>query len=241
MTDPIIKFEHVSKKYPDTAGKIAVSDFSLEIIPGELFCLIGPSGCGKSTVLKIVAGLEKISSGSITKPNTVAMVFQSGALFPWMSTEDNISFGLRMKGMSSSKTREKTREYLKMVKLEGFEKKYPRDLSGGQRQRVGIARALALETEVLLLDEPFSALDPVTTDELHLDLLKIWKDTGKTIVMVSHSLEEAVFLADRIGIMENGGLKEVLDNNLPRPRADEGKVVIAQIEKIRQKLENSEN
>ncbi len=233
MTDNIIVLEQVNKFYLETGKKLVVKNFSLEIQKGDFFCLVGPSGCGKSTVLKLIAGLEEPSSGKIIKPETVGMVFQLGALFPWLAVEDNVGFGLDMKGLSNTEVKHQSLEYLKMVNLENFAKKYPRELSGGQRQRVGIARALAINPEVLLLDEPFSALDFLTTDELHQDLLKIWQETGKTIVMVSHSLEEAVILADKVGVMEEGKLLGVIDISYERPRKEQGEKFFTEVNKIK--------
>lgn len=233
MTDTVISLRNVYKAYLSTPKKFALEDFTLEIQKGEFFCIVGPSGCGKSTVLKIISGLETPTTGQITKPENITMVFQSGALFPWMSVEENISFGLRMKNFPSHKIQEMVKVYLQMIGLEKFRDKYPRELSGGQRQRVGIARALAVEPEALLLDEPFSALDPLTTDELHHDLLKIWQQTKTTIVMVSHSLEEAVLLAGRIGVMGEGNLKGILDISLPRPRNEHEEDFLQEVGKAR--------
>lgn len=212
MTD-YLSLSEISKSYPGTPKKWAVQDINLKIAQGEFFCLIGPSGCGKSTLLKIIADIEKPSSGTVNKPTDISMVFQGGALLPWLTVEENTAFGLKMSGKSTDVSL-----YLKMVKLEGFNKKYPRQLSGGQRQRVGIGRALAVKPSVLLLDEPFSALDPLTTADLHKDLLKIWLETKITVVMVSHLLEEAILLADKIGVMKDGTIKEVLAVSLTRPR-----------------------
>jgi len=216
LTNSIV-FDQVNKKYP-LAKVVAVHDFSLQIQTGEFFCLIGPSGCGKSTVLKLIAGLETPTSGKLDRPTGVSMVFQSGALFPWLTVEENVAFGLRMKKIPESLVKESVTKYLAMVNLSEFAHHYPRELSGGQRQRVGIARALAVIPDVLLLDEPFSALDSLTTTELHADLLKIWNDTKITIVMVSHLLEEAVLLADRVGVMKEGTLKGTVEIYLDRPR-----------------------
>jgi len=193
-----------------------VDSLTLEIHQGEFFCLVGVSGSGKSTILKLIAKLEKPTSGQIQSTENVGMVFQLGALLPWLTVEENVIFGLKMKGIS--KETSIARKYLEMVKLENFEKKYPRVLSGGQRQRVGIARALAINPDVLLLDEPFSALDPLTTEELYLDLLDIWRKTGKTIVMVSHYLEESILLGDRVGCIKEGKLMGIVDIDLKRPR-----------------------
>lgn len=195
-----------------------MEDISLQIRQGEFFCLVGPSGCGKSTLLKMIAGIEQPTSGTANRPEKTSMVFQGGALLPWLNVEDNTAFGLKMLNTPKHITLEKVSAYLRMVNLTGFNRKYPRELSGGQRQRVGIARALAVNPEVLLLDEPFSALDPLTTSELHQDLLKIWQETKITIIMVSHLLEEAIFLAERIGVMAQGTLKVITETDLPRPR-----------------------
>jgi NitT/TauT family transport system ATP-binding protein len=233
----IIDFKNVTRAYK--AAKVtAISDVSFTVDESEFFCLVGPSGCGKSTILRLIGGIELPSSGTIEKPNEVSMVFQSGALLPWMSVEENVSFVNKAKGLSRLKIDEQTTKYLKMVDLEAFRFRYPRELSGGQRQRVGIARALAVEPKVLLLDEPFSALDPVTTDELHACLLKVWQETGKTIVMISHSIEEAVLLSDRIAVMKQGGIKEIVEVNLKRPRNAESKDFLKLLDEIKTTLEN---
>lgn len=220
MDNAIISLKNISKSYPGS-GKRAVSNISLEIKKSEFFCLVGPSGCGKSTLLKLIAGLELPTVGEINKPANVSMVFQSAALFPWLSVEDNAGFGLKMEGFHPKIIGETVHKYLEMMGLSELKKRYPSELSGGQKQRVGIARALAVNPEVLLLDEPFSALDLLTTEELEKDLAKIWQDTGKTIVMVSHSLAESVLLADRIGVVVSGSLQGIVNINLPRPRHNE--------------------
>jgi NitT/TauT family transport system ATP-binding protein len=234
----IIDFKNVSRVYK--AAKVtAVSDINFEVSEGEFFCMVGPSGCGKSTILRLIGGIEVPSSGTIDKPNEVSLVFQSGALLPWMSVEENVSFVNKVKDISRLKIEEQTTKYLKMVDLEALRFRYPRELSGGQRQRVGIARALAVEPKVLLLDEPFSALDPVTTDELHECLLKVWQETGKTIVMVSHSIEEAVLLSDRISVMKQGGIIEIVEVNLKRPRNAEAKDFLKLLDQIKTLLEGN--
>jgi NitT/TauT family transport system ATP-binding protein len=233
----IIDFKNVSRVYK-TAKVTAISDVSFAVDEGEFFCLVGPSGCGKSTILRLIAGIEPATSGTIEKPSEVSMVFQSGALLPWMSVEENVSFVNKVRNLSKLKIEEQTTKYLKMVDLEAFRFRYPRELSGGQRQRVGIARALAVEPKVLLLDEPFSALDPVTTDELHACLLKVWQETKKTIVMVSHSIEEAIFLSDKIAVMQQGGIKEIINIELKRPRNAESKEFLQLIDRIKSLLES---
>lgn len=235
----VISFDSVSKRYPQGVTN-ALKNITLEILREEFFCLVGPSGCGKSTLLKLIAGIENPSSGEIDKPTQVSMVFQSGALLPWLTVEENVGFGLKMKGISSRVTAEVSAKYLDLVHLSDFAKKYPRELSGGQRQRVGIARALAMEPEVLLLDEPFSALDPFTTEELHRDLLNIWKTTKATVVMVSHLLEEALILADRVGVMGQGEIKDIIEVNLPRPRNAHSEEFLSLIERLRRILNQGE-
>jgi NitT/TauT family transport system ATP-binding protein len=235
----IIDFAAVSRIYK--AVKVtAISDVSFTVDEGEFFCIIGPSGCGKSTILRLIGGIEEQSGGTIEKPDEVSMVFQSGALLPWMTVEENVSLVNKVKGLSSLKTDELTTKYLRMVDLEAFRFRYPRELSGGQKQRVGIARALAVEPKVLLLDEPFSALDPLTTDELHAYLLRIWRETGKTIVMVSHSIEEALFLSDRIAVMKQGTIKEIVEVELKRPRKEESKEFLKLFDKVKLILEGDQ-
>lgn len=231
MTEEAVCFDHVYKSYVHPS-KWVLEDFSLKVLNEEFFCLVGPSGCGKSTALKLVAGIEEPSKGKVTKPPAVSMVFQSGALLPWLSAFNNVSFGLAMKGFPQKQVKEETKRYLEMVKLEEFADKYPRELSGGQRQRVGIARSLAVKPQALLLDEPFSALDPVTTSELHRDLIKIWQGEKITVLMVSHLVEEAVMLADRVGVMSQGKLTAVAEISLPRPRIEESEDFQRLVEKI---------
>lgn len=232
----IINLKDVSKVY--LAAKVtAVADINLSVNQGEFFCMVGPSGCGKSTILRLISGLEQASTGKVIAPSETSMVFQSGALLPWMTVEENVSLVNKVRHLSKSKIEELTLKYLRMVDLETFRFRYPRELSGGQKQRVGIARALAIEPKILLLDEPFSSLDPVTTDELHQYLLKVWQETKETIVMVSHSIEEAVFLSDSIAIMTNGKIQEILEVNLKRPRNEDTREFLELVEKIKKILE----
>jgi NitT/TauT family transport system ATP-binding protein len=233
--DDIIIFEKVSKTY-EPGGEVALRDVSFSVKNGEFKCIIGPSGGGKSTILKLIAGLEKESLGKITKPAEISMVFQAGALLPWLNVFDNISLGLRVKKETEGKIKATVEKYVEMVGLKGLEEKYPRDLSGGQRQRVGIARALAVDPKVLLLDEPFSALDPKTTEELHKDILKIWNETKKTIVMVSHSIEEAVSLADDILLIKNYSVEHRFSVNLPRPRRENEETFAHEVAAVRREF-----
>jgi NitT/TauT family transport system ATP-binding protein len=228
--EPIITFDNVSKKFEET--DIALRDVSFSVMPSEFVCVIGPSGGGKSTILKIIAGLEAASSGTVQKPENIAMVFQNGALLPWLTAAENIELGMESHAMryrehhhhhvslSDSVLHRETEKYLSLMHLTDVAQRYPRELSGGQRQRVGIARALAVHPAILLLDEPFSALDPKTTEELHKDLIHIWTETKTTIIMVSHSIEEAVTLAEKIMLIKNRTIAHTFTVTLPRPRRE---------------------
>jgi NitT/TauT family transport system ATP-binding protein len=216
---PIV-FENVSKEYVRD-HQIALKDVSFRAEPGEFVCLIGPSGCGKTTVLKLVAHLEEPTSGTLKIPANVSMTFQSGALLPWLSVFNNVAFGLRAQHKNEDFTRQEVEKYLSMLKLTEYAARLPAELSGGQRQRVGIARALAIDPSVLLLDEPFSALDPKTTAELHDDIIDIWRETKKTIIMVSHLIEEAVSLADKVILMKSGAIEKIYPITLVYPRREQ--------------------
>jgi NitT/TauT family transport system ATP-binding protein len=229
----IIELKEVGKTYPKVE-RPSLQGINFLALQGEFIILIGPSGCGKSTLIKIVAGLEKASVGEVERPEHVAMVFQSGALFPWLTVAGNLEIVLKAQGLQPGQIKRRIRANLDLVELTSFAAKYPRELSGGQRQRVGIARALAVEPEVLVLDEPFAALDIKTTEMLHQDLLKIWQATHKTIVMVSHSIEEAVTLADRIVLMNAGRIVRTYHlADMPRPRREQAESFIHQVQAIR--------
>lgn len=206
----------------------ALKDVNFKINEGEFVAIIGPSGCGKSTLLKMVAGLFKPTSGQIVVEGKEVhgpgldrgVVFQEGALFPWMTVADNIRFGARNKKMPPHQLEKRTREVIKLVQLEGFENAFPARLSGGMKQRVAVARALAYEPEVLLMDEPFGQVDAQTRGKLQQMLMDVWRRTNSTIMFVTHSIQEAVFLADRIIIFSArpGTVKEEITIDLPRPR-----------------------
>jgi len=207
---------------------VALKDINLDIPQGQFVCLLGPSGCGKSTLLNAVAGFAPPSSGSITvdgQPVTApgperGMVFQEYALFPWMTVEDNIAFGLQIKGQPKAQIKATVDKLLNMLSLQDFRNRYPKDLSGGMRQRVAIARVLALDSPIMLMDEPFGALDALTRRNLQDELLRIWSELKKTIIFVTHSIEEAIYLADRIVVMtyRPGTVKRDLLIDLPRLR-----------------------
>lgn len=233
-SNPIIAFENVSKTYD---GKdVALVNANFEVPHGAFACIIGPSGGGKSSVLKLIAGITEPTAGAVVKPKHVSMVFQAGALMPWLPAIENVAFGLYGKGLSMPRIRSTAQKYFKMLGLAGLEEKLPRELSGGERQRVGIARALAVNPHVLLLDEPFSALDPKTTDELHKDIVKIWKETGKTVVMVSHSIEEAVALGTMVILVKDYAVKKVFDVDLSRPRHEHATPFMREVRQIKKEF-----
>lgn len=225
-----VKVSDVSLAFEKENGEetLALDTVNLEIKDKEFVCFIGPSGCGKTTLLRTIAGLEFPDSGEITLDGekiTVpdskrGMVFQEYSLFPWSTVIQNITFGPQMQGMSKGESLERAEKYLKLVGLEQFRNSYPYELSGGMRQRVAIARALANEPKVLLMDEPFGALDAQTRNTLQNELLDVWAKNQITIVFVTHSVDEAVFLADKIVVMtaRPGKIKKVINVDLPRPR-----------------------
>jgi NitT/TauT family transport system ATP-binding protein len=215
----VIQFEKVGKVYAGDP-KPALTNVSFSVERGEFVCLIGSSGCGKTTILKLIAGLEEPSSGTVTKPERVSMAFQLGALLPWLTVYENVALGLRVRGAPEAETTRLVEQELRAMGIAPFAQKYPNELSGGQRQRVGIARALAVEPEVLLLDEPFSALDAKTTAELHDDIIALWHRTGKTIVLVSHLIEEAVSLAERVILVRDGIIDSIYPVTLAYPRRE---------------------
>lgn len=209
----------------------ALQDFNLDIREGEFFTLLGPSGCGKSTFLNVLAGLARKTGGSISIDGQPAsginreqgVVFQGYALFPWRTVLQNIEVGLEIRKIPKRERRETAEQFLHLVGLAGFGQRYPHELSGGMRQRVAIARALAYSPSLLLMDEPFAALDAQTREILQSELLRIWEQHKTTIVFITHSLDEAIYLSDRIAVMTHrpGRIKSVLDIALPRPRPAE--------------------
>lgn len=219
----------VRKVWLGRAGSVvALDEVDLEVRVRDFVCLLGPSGCGKSTLLEMLAGLVEPSSGQIlmdgvavTGPSAKrGMVFQSHALFPWRTASENVEFGLEMARVPSSERGKKAAHLISLVGLKGFEGALPRELSGGMCQRVAVARALATSPEVLLMDEPFGALDAQTREELQKETVRIWQETRSTIVFVTHSVQEAVTLAERIVVMTKhpGRIRAVIENKLARPR-----------------------
>lgn len=206
----------------------ALSNINMRVKKGEFVAIVGPSGCGKSTLLDILAGLTPPASGEIhidgkriTGPALDrGIVLQGYALFPWRTVRRNVEFGLEVKNVPKEERKEISRHFIRLVGLDGFENRYPLELSGGMKQRVAIARALAYDPEVLLMDEPFAAVDAQTRETLQDELLRIWDETKKTIIFVTHSIDEAVYLADRVAVLTTnpGTIREIVATNLPRPR-----------------------
>lgn len=225
------KFFQVKNEENQSDSLVILDDFQLEVKEGEFLSILGPSGCGKSTFLNILGGLDSQSSGEIFVDdqavtgagNNLGYVFQAYALFPWRTVLENVGAGLEIRGVKRKERREIAKEYIDLVGLGEFGHRYPHELSGGMKQRVAIARALAYQPEVLLMDEPFAALDAQTREVLQYELLRIWEETHKTIVFVTHSIDEAVFLSDRVAVMtaRPGRIKEIIEVPLARPRSEE--------------------
>ena len=230
-----VKIDHVEKIYEGRNGKmIALNGVDFEIKENEFICVVGPSGCGKSTLLNIIAGLLEPTSGAVYVDGKKVegtgiergVVFQQYALFPWLTVLQNVMFGLKLKGMPDAQAKEIAMKYIKMVQLEEFVHSYPKELSGGMKQRVAIARAYAVQPEVLLMDEPFGALDAQTRAQLQENLLKTWEQERKTCFFITHDVEEAIILAQRVIIMSArpGRIKDIVDINIPYPRTQETKL-----------------
>jgi NitT/TauT family transport system ATP-binding protein len=242
----IIELEHITKIYPRPEGESQIlADVSLEVMDGELLAIVGPSGCGKSTLLRIIHGLIPPSAGTVRFAGrtqeginlSCGMVFQSFALLPWLTVEENVEIGLEARGVPEDEMRKRAGRYIDKVGLDGSEDAYPRELSGGMKQRVGLARALAVEPKVLLMDEPFSALDALTSINMRSELVDLWGDPSlpvDTIVIVTHIIEEAVELADRIVVLASnpGRIVETIKVDLPRPRDKKSTEFAALVDRV---------
>ncbi len=200
-----IHLADVSKVYGDASNAVhALDRVTLDVEPGEFVCLLGASGCGKSTLLNLVAGLDGASAGSVDVEGRTSLLFQEAALFPWLTASGNVELALRLDGVSAkAERRERARQLLASVHLDGFERKRPHELSGGMRQRVALARALAQQVDVLLMDEPFGALDAMTRDILHDEIERLWREQGLTVLFVTHNVREAVRLGDRVVLLSS--------------------------------------
>ncbi len=234
---PKVQIKDVKKIYEGRNGQtIALNGANLDIYDNEFICVVGPSGCGKSTLLNIIAGLHEATSGEVLVDGVKVegtgvdrgVVFQQYALFPWLTVKKNVLFGLKLKkGMTDEEREEIAMKYIKMVGLEKFVDSYPKELSGGMKQRVAIARAYAVNPSILLMDEPFGALDAQTRTQLQTELLKTWEEEKKTCFFITHDVEEAILLASRVVVMSArpGRIKEVIDIDIPYPRNQETKML----------------
>ena len=230
-----LKIDNVKKIYNSRNGEmIALNGVNLDIAENEFICVVGPSGCGKSTLLNIIAGLLEPTSGAVYCDGKKVegtgtergVVFQQYALFPWMSVKKNVMFGLKLQGIKGKEAEEKAMKYIKMVQLEDFLDHYPKELSGGMKQRVAIARAYAVNPSVLLMDEPFGALDAQTRTQLQSELLETWEKEQKTCFFITHDVDEAIILAQKVIIMSArpGRIKEIVNIDIPYPRTQETKM-----------------
>lgn len=222
LETPAIVIAGVSKVFGHgNAAVVALDRVSLDIAPGEFVCLLGASGCGKSTLLNLVAGLDQPTSGTVeVHAARTGLMFQEAALFPWLTVRGNVELALKLAGQGRDERRARADELLAMVHLSDFAKRQPHELSGGMRQRVALARALAQDAEILLMDEPFGALDAMTRDRLHEELEELWQRTQKTVLFVTHNVREAVRLGDRVVLLASrpGRVAEIFDVEIPRPR-----------------------
>lgn len=225
----LVQFLHVSKWFDERRGDI-IHDLTFDLCEGEFFCLLGPSGCGKTTVLNMLAGFEEPTEGEIYLDDQPiagpgrdrGVIFQGDdALFGWLTALENVEFGLKMRRLRSTEQRERAHSFIRLVGLQGHEHKFPHELSGGMKQRIQIARVLANEPRIILMDEPFAALDAQTRKTMQRELVRIWAETGKTVLFITHDIDEAITLADRIGLMSAGPaarIRDILSVDLLRPR-----------------------
>jgi len=239
-TDVVVRLDAVAKRYGTGAGALLALDrVSMTVRKGEFVCLLGASGCGKSTLLSLIAGLDEISGGTLDiGDRRVSMMFQEAALFPWLSVAGNVELPMRLRGVGRSERRRRADELLDTVRLGGFADKRPHELSGGMRQRVALARALAQDADILLMDEPFGALDAMTRDILHDELERIWRERDLTVVFVTHNVREAVRLGDRVILLSSRPGRVIEDYPVahPRPRRIDSPEVSGQAAEITDRL-----
>jgi NitT/TauT family transport system ATP-binding protein len=235
----VVSVRGVSKAFGDV---VALDGISLDIRAGEFVCLVGASGCGKTTLLNLVAGLDRATSGELHVGGRTALLFQEAALFPWLTAARNIDLALRLQKVPAGLRAPRTEELLKLVRLDGFADRRPHELSGGMRQRVALGRALAQDADVLLMDEPFGAVDAITRDLLHDELERIWQQTGLSVLFVTHNVREAVRLGDRVMVLSSrpGRVVESFEVDVPRPRRIESPAVAslagAVLERLREEV-----
>lgn len=240
-----------SKRFRARSGELTVfEDLQLKIAEGEFVCIVGRSGCGKSTLLRIIAGLEDATSGEVAlgwragedRGGKVGFVFQDAGLFPWRTVWDNVKLGLEIRRVGAAELERRVRQLIDIVGLQGFERYFPHQLSGGMSQRVAIARAFVIEPEILLMDEPFASLDSHTRSEMHVELLRVWQQFKKTVVFVTHNVEEAVSLADRVVVLAGrpSSVKADIRIDLPRPRRRFGAEEIAYQQEVLRWLESQD-
>jgi len=246
LKNPFLEVKNVTMDYKEEGHEFEVlKNISFSVSKGEFVCVVGASGCGKSTLLRLIAGLEKPAKGTVlfegkqveAENPKVAMVFQNFALLPWMTVVQNVSLGLEAAGMAKDEQKKIAMRYVDLVGLSGFENAYPRELSGGMKQRVGLARALAINPKLLCMDEPFSALDALTAENLRREVLNLWQDKifpPDSVVMVTHSIEEAVYMADRILVLSKPPAKIIatLKISLPRPRNRKSREFYHDVDKV---------
>jgi NitT/TauT family transport system ATP-binding protein len=236
---PAITLETVSKVYGHAGNAVhALDRVSLDVAPGEFVCLLGASGCGKSTLLNLLAGLDGATSGHVEVEGRTTLLFQEAALFPWLTARGNVDLALKLRKVAKTERRARVDELLELVHLKEFEKKRPHELSGGMRQRVALARALSQDADVLLMDEPFGALDAMTRDILHDELESLWTTTNKTVVFVTHNVREAVRLGDRVVLLSSrpGRVAAEFPISIPRPRRMDSAEVATQAATITTRL-----
>jgi NitT/TauT family transport system ATP-binding protein len=248
---PLLSLRHVSKRFHTSRhDTTALDDISLEITEGEFVCVVGPSGCGKSTLLNLVGGLDRATEGDLVFDGRPirrsgadrVVVFQEAALYPWLNVRSNVEFGLKMKGVRGKERARQVDRFLEIVNLAGFSRAFVHELSGGMKQRVQLARALAVEPRMLLMDEPFAALDAQTRDVLQAELQEIWQRTGATILFITHNVREAALLSDRVFVMapSPGRIKSTISVPLQRPRDPDTHAVVDFAAEIRAQLQHDE-
>ena len=244
---PAARFEGITKVFGNAADRVrALDDVSLEIAPGEFVCIVGPSGCGKTTLLNVLAGFEAATAGTVAAFGTPVeepgpdrtMMFQDYALFPWLTVLGNIEYGLVRNKTPAEQRRQIVAHYIDLIDLRGFENKYPQQLSGGMRQRVALARALAVNPKILLMDEPFAALDSFTRERLQDELVRVWQQEKKAVLFITHSIDEAIKLGDRVVVMSPrpGRITRILRIDSPRPRDVNSPESIAFVHQVREAL-----